>query len=127
MKKKIAIVTTHPIQYQSPLFKQASLWNKFKVDVYFASKHGYKSKYIDKDFKKKFNWNINLLSGYNYFFSTKNDYNINSFFLSFKNLKNTLFKIKYDAILLFGWNNILYIKAFFLAKLYKIPIILKFK
>jgi glycosyltransferase involved in cell wall biosynthesis len=125
MKKKIAIVTTHPIQYQSPLFKQASLWNKFKVDVYFASKHGYKSKYIDKDFKKKFNWNINLLSGYNYFFSTKNDYNINSFFLSFKNLKNTLFKIKYDAILLFGWNNILYIKAFFLAKLYKIPIILR--
>ena len=124
-KKKIAIVTTHPIQYQSPLFKEASLLNKFKTDVYFASKHGYQSKYIDKDFKKKFNWNINLLSGYNYFFSIKNDRNINSFFLSFKNLNNTLFKTKYDAILLFGWNNILYLKAFFLAKLHKIPIILR--
>jgi glycosyltransferase involved in cell wall biosynthesis len=124
-KKKIAIVTTHPIQYQSPLFKEISHFNKFKADVYFASKHGYQSKYIDKDFKKKFNWNINLLSGYKYFFSTKNDQNIDSFFLSFKNLNNTLFKIKYDAILLLGWNNILYIKAFFLAKLYKIPIILR--
>jgi glycosyltransferase involved in cell wall biosynthesis len=125
IKKKLAIVTTHPIQYQTPLFKEISYSNKFKVDVYFASKHGYQSKYIDKDFKKKFNWNINLLSGYNYFFSGKSYQNINSFFLSFKNLNNTLFKKKYDAILIFGWNNIFYLKSFFLAKLNKIPIILR--
>jgi len=124
-KKKIAIVTTHPIQYQSPLFKEISHLDKFEADVYFASKQGYQSKYIDKDFKKKFNWNINLLSGYNYLFSSKNDQNVNSFFLSYKDLNNTLFKNKYDAILLFGWNNILYIKSFFLAKIHKVPIILR--
>jgi glycosyltransferase involved in cell wall biosynthesis len=125
IKKKLAIVTTHPIQYQSPLFKKISYLNEFQVDVYFASKHGYRSKYIDKDFKRKFNWNIDLLAGYNYFFSRKSDQNINSFFLSFKDLSNVLFKKKYDAILLFGWNNILYIKTFFFAKIYKIPIILR--
>jgi len=125
IKKKLAIVTTHPIQYQSPLFKKISYLNEFQVDVYFASKHGYRSKYIDKDFKRKFNWKIDLLAGYNYFFSRKSDQNINSFFLSFKDLSNVLFKKKYDAILLFGWNNILYIKTFFFAKIYKIPIILR--
>ena len=125
IKKKLAIVTTHPIQYQSPLFKEIANSNKFQLDVYFASKHGYQSKYIDKDFKKKFNWNINLLSGYNYFFSAKADQNINSFFLSFNDLNKTLFKNKYTAILLFGWSNIFYIKTFFLAKLHKIPIILR--
>ena len=125
IKKKLAIVTTHPIQYQSPLFKEIANSNKFQLDVYFASKHGYQSKYIDKDFKKKFNWNINLLSGYNYFFSAKADQNVNSFFLSFNDLNKTLFKNKYTAILLFGWSNIFYIKTFFLAKLHKIPIILR--
>jgi glycosyltransferase involved in cell wall biosynthesis len=125
IKKKIAIVTTHPIQYQSPLFKEISNFKKFKADVYFASKHGFQSRYIDIDFKKKINWNINLLSGYNYFFSKKNNQNINSFFLSFKNLNKNLFAKKYDAILLFGWNNILYIKTFFLAKLHRVPLILR--
>ena len=66
-KKKIAIFTTHPIQYQVPLFKK--LKNKGIIPhVYFASKHGYKSKNQDNDFKKVFNWNIDLLGGYKFFF-----------------------------------------------------------
>lgn len=124
-KKKLAIVTTHPIQYQVPLFKKITYLNKFKVDVYFASKQGLSSKYIDKDFKKKINWNINLTSGYKHFFSKGNNYRINNFFLSFKNLRENLFKKKYDAILLLGWNKILYLKSFILARIYNTPIILR--
>lgn len=124
-KKKLAIVTTHPIQYQVPLFKKINYLNKFKADVYFASKQGFRSKYIDKEFQKKINWNIDLTSGYKYFFSKGNNSEINSFFLSFKNLKENLFKKKYDAILLLGWNNILYLKSFILAKIYNTPIILR--
>jgi glycosyltransferase involved in cell wall biosynthesis len=125
MKKKLAIVTTHPIQYQVPLFKEISKFNKFKLDVYFASKQGLRSKYFDKDFKKKINWNINFTSGYKYFFSKKNNYSINSFFLSFENLKKNLFKKNYNAVLILGWNNILYIKSFILALIYNTKIILR--
>ena len=124
-KKKLAIVTTHPIQYQVPLFKKITYLNKFEADVYFASKQGLRSKYIDKEFKKKINWNIDLTSGYKYFFSKENNNDINNFFLSFKNLKENLFKKKYDAILLLGWNNILYLKSFILARIYNTPIILR--
>ena len=125
IKKKLAIVTTHPIQYQSPLFKKISYLNEFQVDVYFASKQGLRSKYIDKEFKRKINWNIDLTSGYKYFFSKENNNDINNFLLSFKNLKENLFKKKYDAILLLGWNNILYLKSFILARIYNTPIILR--
>ena len=123
-KKKIAIFTTHPIQYQVPLFKK--LKNKGIIPhVYFASKHGYKSKNQDSDFKKVFNWNINLLGGYKFFFSNNQKIKINSWFLDFNNLKNYLKKNKYDVVLIFGWSNIFYLKAFYLSYKYKLPIILR--
>ena len=68
--KKLAIITTHPIQYQIPLFKNLKK-KKIEAHVFFASKHGLKSKKIDHEFGVKFNWNIstNMLSGYKSYFS----------------------------------------------------------
>ena len=47
-KKKVAIVTKHPIQYQVPLFKKMNNKN-IKIDVFFASRYGLKSN--KKDFE----------------------------------------------------------------------------
>ncbi len=124
MKKGIAIITTHPIQYQVPLFKKLSSSN-IKVDVFFASKHALSSKIKDKGFNKKFNWDIDLLNGYNYFFSKKENNNVDHWSVSFQNLENLLNKNKYNAILIFGWSNILYLKALFIAKKLKIKTILR--
>ena len=44
--KKLAIITTHPIQYQIPLFKNLKK-NGIDVTVFFASKHGLNSNKID--------------------------------------------------------------------------------
>ncbi len=124
MKKKLAIVSTHPIQYQVPLFKELSKKN-IEVDVFFSSKHGLNSKIKDKGFNKKFNWNINMLDNYNYFFSKKNYDDVDSWKVSFKNLENYLKKKKYNGILIFGWSNILYLKAIYLAKKLNIKSILR--
>tara|TARA_A100001015_G_scaffold320202_1_gene445749 strand:- start:813 stop:1931 length:1119 start_codon:yes stop_codon:yes gene_type:complete len=124
LKKGIAIITTHPIQYQVPLFKKLSSSN-IKVDVFFASKHALSSKIKDKGFNKKFNWDIDLLNGYNYFFSKKENNNVDHWSVSFQNLENLLNKNKYNAILIFGWSNILYLKALFIAKKLKIKTILR--
>ncbi len=124
MKKSIAIITTHPIQYQVPLFKKLSSSN-IKLDVFFASKHGSNSKLKDKGFNKKFNWDIELLKGYNYFLPKKENINVDHWKVSFENLENLLSKNKYNAILIFGWSNILYLKALFIAKKLKIKTILR--
>ena len=124
--KRLAIITTHPIQYQIPLFKKLK---KRGIDthVYFGSKHGLNSKDIDHEFNIKFNWKIkkSLVSNYISFFSKKQKYSIDDFRLSFKNLENYFKKNKYDAILIFGWNKVIYWKAFFLAKKLNIKTILR--
>ena len=48
MKKKILIFTTHPIQYQVPLFKLLSKNKNLNVKVIYASNHGAINS-IDKD------------------------------------------------------------------------------
>ena len=86
--KKLAIITTHPIQYQVPLFKNLKKYN-LKPIVFFASKHGINKKF-DHEFLNKINWDINsnLLDGYKSYFSNNQQYSINDFRLSFKNIES---------------------------------------
>ena len=65
MKRKIAIFTTHPIQYQIPLFRALEKKKNIDLTIFYASNHGIKPK-VDTEFNKKFAWNINLVSGYKY-------------------------------------------------------------
>ena len=123
-KKNIAIISTHPIQYQVPLFKKLNS-STTCVDVFYASKQNLSSKKKDLEFNVNFNWDIDLLTGYNQFFSTNQTNELDSWKLSFTNFEQLLNNKKYDAILIFGWNNLLYWKSFFFAKKNKIPIILR--
>ena len=63
MKRKIGMFTTHPIQYQVPLFRSLEKVKNIDPYIFYASNHGIKPK-IDREFNKKFAWNINLTSGY---------------------------------------------------------------
>ena len=44
MKKNIAIITSHPIQYQIPLFKKLNKSKLVKLLIFFGSRHGLASK-----------------------------------------------------------------------------------
>lgn len=124
--KKLAIITTHPIQYQVPLFKNLSKKN-IDTHVFFASKHGLKPVNIDPEFLIKFKWDINsnILLGYKSYFPKIQKSKINEFLLSFKGIENFIKKEKFDAILILGWSNMHYLKAFYFALKYKIKIILR--
>lgn len=123
--KKLAIITTHPIQYQIPLFKKLKKFN-IKPVVFFASKHGYKSE-LDHEFSQKIKWNVNsnILSGYKKFFSKNQKYKINDIRLSFKGLEKLLLKENIHYVLVLGWNNFHYLKSIFLSLKNKIKIILR--
>ena len=53
MKKRVGIFTTHPIQYQVPLFRSLEKEKNISPYIFYASDHGIKPK-IDKEFNKKF-------------------------------------------------------------------------
>lgn len=124
--KKLAIITSHLIQYQIPLFKSLQ---KKRIDthVFFASKHGLNSKYKDPEFLVKLNWNINadLTSGFKSYFPKIQKFRINDFRLSFADLEKHFKNKRFDAVLILGWNNLHYLKAIYLAKKHNIKIILR--
>ncbi|MBJ6119804.1 glycosyltransferase family 4 protein [Pontibacter sp. BT310] len=64
---KLAILSSHPIQYNAPLFKLLAQDGRFKVKVYYTlGKES--SGFTDPGFKKTIKWDIPLLDGYEYTF-----------------------------------------------------------
>ena len=110
MRKKIAIFTTHPIQYQVPLFRMLAKIPNVKLKVYYASNQGVKFK-KDKDFNRKFAWNIDLISGYDHEYIGTNNDDVNSFFLNSNSIYKKIKKNKFDLSIILGWNNLFYLKA----------------
>ena len=104
MRKKIAIVTTHPIQYYAPLFKLLAQQIDLKV-FYTWGKDSLEK--FDPGFGKKIEWDIPLLDGYEYTFLQNISKNPGSH--HFKGIDNpTIIKeieeYAPNAILVFGWS-----------------------
>ena len=83
--KKVAIITTHPIQYYAPVFTLLS--RKTELYVFYTNR-----KMFDKGFRQKVQWDIPLLDGYSYIFADKN-------------LINKLIAFKPDCLIVYGWAN----------------------
>lgn len=64
---KLIIITTHPIQYQVPLWQALAQDGRVPFEVWFLTRHGLDQSH-DVDFAKTFAWDIDLLSGYEYRF-----------------------------------------------------------
>ena len=123
--KKLGIITTHPIQYQIPLFKRLKE-KKILPLVFFASKHGINNR-KDHEFLQKLKWDINkdILKGYQNFFPKKQRYEINDFRIRFENIEKIFLKEKIKYILVFGWNNLHYLSSIYYAYKHNIKIILR--
>jgi len=113
-KKKLAIITTHPIQYNAPLFKLLNQENlSFIIKVFYTLGHK-QEKLQDPDFRISFKWDIPLLEGYEYTFV--NNVSSNPGTRSFSGIINpTLIKEieewKADAMLVYGWSFKSHLKA----------------
>lgn len=62
----LAIITSHPIQYQAPLWRELALAG-MKFEVWFLTPHAVTASY-DREFGQTFAWDLNLLEGYPYRF-----------------------------------------------------------
>ena len=103
MHKKIAIVTSHPVQYYAPLFKL--LAEGIDLKVFYTWGKDSVEKY-DPGFGKKVQWDVPLLDGYNYHFLQNTSKVPGSH--HFKGIKNpTIIKdiLVYNpsAVLVIGW------------------------
>jgi glycosyltransferase involved in cell wall biosynthesis len=65
---KLAIVSTHPIQYYAPYFKLLAQQPDLQVKVFYTWSQSQKNEKYDPDFGKIISWDIPLLEGYEYVF-----------------------------------------------------------
>lgn len=62
--KKLAIITSHPIQYNAPLFRLLTERKNINLRVFYTWGQTKDGLVYDPDFKKEFKWDIPLLDGY---------------------------------------------------------------
>lgn len=65
--KRLAVITTHPIQYYAPIFRMLTERGKIQVKVFYTWEQS-KEKVYDVNFKREVKWDIPLLDGYEYKF-----------------------------------------------------------
>jgi glycosyltransferase involved in cell wall biosynthesis len=110
---KLAIITTHPIQYYAPIFKTLSERKKIDVKVFYT--RGQQDDHaFDHGFGKAISWDIPLLEGYPYEWVQNTSPQPGSH--HFKGIVNpTLIQQveawKPDAVLFFGWAYRSHLKA----------------
>lgn len=66
--KKLAIVTSHPIQYNAPIFRLLAERGKLQIKVFYTWGESVLEKKFDPGFGRNIEWDIPLLDGYEYLF-----------------------------------------------------------
>jgi glycosyltransferase involved in cell wall biosynthesis len=124
---RVAIFTTHPIQYQAPLFRALAQRKELDISVFFGSRHGLDVS-LDKDFGARFKWDIPLLDGYPHFFleNVARQPDVARFTgLRLQHVKRTLAAGGFDACLVLGWGTLAHLQFMVAAYRLGIPIYLR--
>lgn len=111
--KKIAIVSTHPIQYNAPWFQLLTERKKVELKVFYTWSQA-KTTVKDKVFGKNIQWDIPLLDGYDYEFVenvSKQPGSHHFFGIDNPKLITQIKTYQPEAILFFGWNFKSHLKA----------------
>ena len=111
--KKLAILASHPIYYQTPLWALLSKEKSLEVTVFFENKMAV-GEYYDPEFGKVIEWNLPLFDGYEHQFISST--------LSFL---TQLKQGKFNALLVNSWNSRLAWVAIFAARVLGIQVLLR--
>lgn len=121
----LTILTTHPIQYQVPLWQE--LARRAEIEVWYLSDQGQRNS-LDRGFGKCFSWDLDMMAGYSYrFLKTRPPRaEIARFRGARVDSLAPLFKERgVNALLINGWHPQAYWQAAFQASRAGIPVLLR--
>jgi glycosyltransferase involved in cell wall biosynthesis len=124
---RLAIVATHPIQYQAPWFAHLAMRLRAQVHVFYLWDFGIASRH-DPGFGLKVRWDIDLLAGYEHRFVENHAARPGTdHFRGLRNesLVDEIHTWKPDAILLLGYRYWSYLRVLASRKLRGIPLLFR--
>lgn len=123
---KLAVVTTHPIQYQVPLWRALAAAPGLSVTVFYASVSG-AARYHDVDFGRDLRWDIPLLDGYSWQVLPNRPLKGINWRLAYRcpSVHRELARGRFDAALLVGKEFWYYLQAIRASHRLGIPLLLR--
>ncbi len=103
---KLAIVSTHPIQYNAPWFRMLAAKKSIELKVFYTWEQAKSSAKYDPGFGRIVEWDLPLLDGYEYTFvkNISNDPGSHHFKgVDNPTLNDEIKKWGAEAVLVFGW------------------------
>lgn len=111
---RLAIVSTHPIQYYSPVFRALAASEQLDVRVFYTWSQAQDGSRFDSGFGAKVKWDIPLLDGYAYQFVrnvAKHPVPEHFFGLNTPTLAKAICAWDADAVLIYTWNSLSHLQA----------------
>jgi glycosyltransferase involved in cell wall biosynthesis len=121
--KRLAIITTHPIQYNAPFFKLLTERGKVQLRVFYTWPQAIEG-FDDPDFGQQIRWDIPLMKGYDWEAVDNASKKPSSKYwggIDCPGLNETVEAFNPDAVMIYGWN----LKSHFRAMRYfkgRVPI-----
>jgi glycosyltransferase involved in cell wall biosynthesis len=125
--RRLAIFTSHPIQYQAPLFRALAASEFLEPTIYFGSRHGVDVA-MDAGFGTAFRWDVPLLDAYEHVFlpNTSTKPNVSQFRgVRVTDAESVLAQGHHDALLLLGWQTMAHVQMLRAAWRLELPVILR--
>lgn len=123
---RLAVVASHPIQYQAPLFRALADHPQINPSVYFCWDFGV-TEQVDPDFRVKVKWDIPMLNGYPHKFLANFSPSPGSSLMGqinpgiFKELQQG----RYDAVLIQGYNTVTSLLSIIAGQITGTPVIFR--
>ncbi len=124
---RFAVFTTHPIQYQVPLFRALARRPQLEPTVYFGSRHGLEGTY-DSGFGRVIAWDIPLVEGYHHVFLENRAWrpDVGRFWgVNVPGIAAELTPDRFDAVVVLGWNTFGHLQAIRAARAAGLPVVLR--
>ncbi len=125
--RRLAIVLSHPVQYYSPWFQYLRAQTDVKFKVFYLWEFGVTTQH-DPQFSTTFQWDVDLLNGYDYEFvpnvardpGTHHIIGINN-----PTIGNHLAAWRPEAILLFGYHWLTHLRVICWARCHRVPLLFR--
>ena len=122
---RLAVVTSHPVQYYAPLFRE--LHRRMALTVFYGHQAGPLDQ-ANAGFGVGFAWDSDLMSGYpsKFLVNRAKQTGLGHFAgIDTPDIKAHLQAGKFDAVLLIGWHKKFLLQALYAAKRLKLPIMVR--